>query len=99
MIQKTFGLKERELLIVLKKREIASKGRQKLNKKIKLIITKVGEIQKNVINTYIKLQISMFWIHFLKNIASLKDCVYNFCNKLYYLKNLMVIVENGICTI
>ena len=63
------------------KRELASKGRYKMNKINKLIITLVGEIQKNVINTYMKLRIPMFWIHLFKNIANNREYVYNYCNR------------------
>ena len=64
-----------------RKREIASKGRFEMIKVNKLIFTIAVEIQKNVIDTYMKLQTPMLWRHFFKNIATNRDCVYIFCNR------------------
>ena len=47
----------------------------------KLIIIIVGGIQKNVIDTYLKVQIPMFWRHLFKHIANNRNYVYNFCNR------------------
>ena len=67
-----------------RKREIASKSRYKVNKVNKIIITIVSEIQKNVIDTYLKLHVPMLWRHFLKNIANNRDLEYNFSNRPLY---------------
>ena len=71
----------RSVTYCIRRREIASKGSYKVNKVNKLIISIGGEIQKNVIDTYLKLQIPMLWKNFRKNIANNRDYVYNFCNR------------------
>ena len=76
-----FGLKEGVLLIVLEEKEIASKGSFEMIKVNKLIITIVSEIQKNIIDTYLKLQIPILWRHSFKHIANKRDYVYNSCDR------------------
>ena len=47
----------------------------------KLIITIVSEIQKNVVDTYLKLQIPILRSHFFKHIANSRGYVYNLYNR------------------
>ena len=61
-------------------KEIASNGRYKMNRVNKLIVTLEGEINKFVINIYLKLKIPIFCRKFFKHIANNRDYIYNFCN-------------------
>ena len=79
--KKTFWVEGKRVSYCARKREIASKGRFEMIKVNKLFLTIVGEIQKSVIDTYLKLQIPMLWRHFFKNIANNRDYVYKFCNR------------------
>ena len=54
----------------IRKREIASKNRFAVNKVIKLTIIIEKEINKFVINTYLKMHIPMMWRKFFNNIAN-----------------------------
>ena len=76
--KKNAWVKGRCLLYQAKRRELASKGRFKLNKINIFIITIEGSIGKHIINTYLNLP--MMWRSFFINIASNRDYIYNFCN-------------------
>ena len=78
---KNVWVEGRRVAYCARKREIASRGRFEMIKVSKLILTIVGEIQKNARDHYLKLQIPMLWRHFSKNIANNRDYVYYFCNR------------------
>ena len=58
----------------------ASGGRTQIVKANKLILLMEGEINKSVVNTYLKMQIPMLWMKFFMNIANNSDFVNSFCN-------------------
>ena len=71
----------RSVTYCIRKREISSKGRYKDFKANKLFIAIGGEIQKNVLNIFVKVHIRMLWRRFFKKIANNGDYVYNICNR------------------
>ena len=73
-------VKGRCLLYQATRREIASKGRFEKHKIKKLIFTAEGSIEKQIINTYLKMNIPMMWRKFFISIASNRDYKNNFCN-------------------